>query len=239
LVKEADNFGGTPRGLHRFGTLWRKYANDENVHAVDTAMVDLRARVGEEIKLLNLLSKSVQEGSATEGTPELEALEQHTPLLRNSAVKVLECARDARTAAVTGMQKTSWREMLSEVTIVNAADWVEAKKQGKEQDVAAVDIFSSGGHKLRLVGLYFSAGWCGPCRRFTPALQKVYMISKADGEIASSDEEKQEKKVGWFGATTNSGGGVHVPFEVVFVSWDRDAAGKASYIEEQVRKWFE
>ncbi|KAJ0983793.1 hypothetical protein J5N97_002149 [Dioscorea zingiberensis] len=48
--------------------------------------------------------------------------------------------------------------------------------------------------KGKTVALYFSASWCGPCRRFTPKLVEVY------GELASKGEQ----------------------FEVVFVSGDED-----------------
>ena len=29
-------------------------------------------------------------------------------------------------------------------------------------------------HNARLIGLYFSAHWCGPCRQFTPMLAEMY-----------------------------------------------------------------
>jgi len=34
----------------------------------------------------------------------------------------------------------------------------------------------------KLVGLYFSAHWCGPCRQFTPILSKVYEEVRAAGK---------------------------------------------------------
>lgn len=34
----------------------------------------------------------------------------------------------------------------------------------------------------KLVGLYFSASWCGPCKRFTPLLQQIYEARKAKAD---------------------------------------------------------
>lgn len=55
----------------------------------------------------------------------------------------------------------------------------------------------------KLVALYFSAKWCGPCRRFTPLLIKYHSENKDDFEVVfvSSDrkvEQQQEymKKAG-------------------------------------------
>ena len=55
-----------------------------------------------------------------------------------------------------------------------------------------------------VIGLYFSAHWCGPCRGFTPLLSKVYSEVKAAGKA----------------------------FEIVFVSADRDEKSMASYFAE-------
>ena len=61
----------------------------------------------------------------------------------------------------------------------------------------------------RLVGLYFSAHWCGPCRSFTPLLRDVY------------EAWKQER--------SSSGGKFQNGLEIVFVSSDRDAASFTNY----------
>eukprot|EP00931_Biecheleriopsis_adriatica_P105532 TRINITY_DN80095_c0_g1_i1.p1 TRINITY_DN80095_c0_g1~~TRINITY_DN80095_c0_g1_i1.p1 ORF type:complete len:407 (+),score=76.55 TRINITY_DN80095_c0_g1_i1:39-1259(+) len=53
-----------------------------------------------------------------------------------------------------------------------------------------------------LVGLYFSAEWCPPCRKFTPLLAECYRELKAAGKH----------------------------FEVVFVSSDKDEASFAKYL---------
>ncbi|KAE8716546.1 putative nucleoredoxin 1-2 [Hibiscus syriacus] len=55
-----------------------------------------------------------------------------------------------------------------------------------------VKIDSLKGKKL---GLYFSASWCGPCRRFTPNLSEVYseLSRKGDFEVifVSADEDEE------------------------------------------------
>ncbi|MEM7394659.1 MAG: thioredoxin-like domain-containing protein, partial [Verrucomicrobiota bacterium] len=41
----------------------------------------------------------------------------------------------------------------------------------------------------KVIGIYFSASWCGPCRRFTPSLVKYREMYKDDFEVifVSSD----------------------------------------------------
>ncbi|OQR89646.1 nucleoredoxin [Thraustotheca clavata] len=56
-----------------------------------------------------------------------------------------------------------------------------------------------------VVGIYFSAHWCPPCRGFTPTLSETYL------EITGDD---------------------HKEFELVFVSSDRDEAGFDEYYSE-------
>ncbi|KAK7112736.1 uncharacterized protein [Littorina saxatilis] len=54
-----------------------------------------------------------------------------------------------------------------------------------------------------IVGLYFSAHWCPPCRGFTPVLAEVYKNIKQKGK----------------------------KFEVIFISSDRDQKSYAEYYE--------
>jgi nucleoredoxin len=56
----------------------------------------------------------------------------------------------------------------------------------------------------QLIGIYFSAHWCPPCRGFTPVLAEFYNKVNANGEV----------------------------FEVVFVSSDNDEKSFQSYLNE-------
>ncbi|XP_002738144.1 nucleoredoxin-like protein 2 [Saccoglossus kowalevskii] len=61
----------------------------------------------------------------------------------------------------------------------------------------------------KVVGLYFSASWCPPCKMFTPILADVY-------------SELKEK---------------NAPFEIVFISSDRSPQDMKQYMVEEHGDW--
>ena len=63
--------------------------------------------------------------------------------------------------------------------------------------------------KKKLIGLYFSAHWCGPCREFTPGLVAYY----------------------------NKNAPAHPEFEILFVSNDKTAAAMEGYMREVQMPW--
>ena len=63
--------------------------------------------------------------------------------------------------------------------------------------------------RKKLIGLYFSAHWCGPCRKFTPELVAYY------NRIAAA----------------------HPEFEIVFVSNDRTGAAMENYMRDMQMPW--
>lgn len=71
---------------------------------------------------------------------------------------------------------------------------------GKEGDVSIDELRGEG----KVIGLYFSAHWCPPCRGFTPALISTYNKVKAAGK----------------------------PLEMIFVSSDRDQKQFQEYFGE-------
>ncbi len=63
--------------------------------------------------------------------------------------------------------------------------------------------------KKKLIALYFSARWCGPCRKFTPQLVDYYNRVTA----------------------------AHPEFEIVFVSRDRSAPAMEAYMRDMQMPW--
>lgn len=63
--------------------------------------------------------------------------------------------------------------------------------------------------KKKLIGLYFSAHWCPPCRKFTPELVTFY----------------------------NKNIAAHPEFEILFVSADKSAAAMEGYMRDMQMPW--
>jgi nucleoredoxin len=63
--------------------------------------------------------------------------------------------------------------------------------------------------KKKLIGIYFSAYWCGPCRKFTPNLVSFY----------------------------NKNAAAHPEFEILFVSNDKSASMMESYMRDMRMPW--
>ncbi|CAJ0604481.1 unnamed protein product [Cylicocyclus nassatus] len=63
--------------------------------------------------------------------------------------------------------------------------------------------------KGKMVGLYFSASWCPPCRAFTPKLKRFYEAIKE----------------------------THPDFEIVLVSRDKEADELFEYYDEHMGDW--
>lgn len=62
----------------------------------------------------------------------------------------------------------------------------------------------------KIVGIYFSAGWCPPCQQFTPLLCTLY-----DELIARKSN-----------------------FEVVFLSFDKNETDMETYFRQNHRNWY-
>lgn len=82
---------------------------------------------------------------------------------------------------------------------------VEKSVDESSTDVHRLNKISSQLLENKVIGLYFSAHWCPPCRRFTPKLAQFYESNKSKFE--------------------NS-------FEIVFISFDEDEDGFNEYFKE-------
>jgi thiol-disulfide isomerase/thioredoxin len=71
---------------------------------------------------------------------------------------------------------------------------------GNPSQASAVELLGSS----KVIGVYFSAHWCGPCRQFTPILAQMYNAAKKEA----------------------------LPFEIVFCSADHDNGEFLSYYKE-------
>ena len=73
-----------------------------------------------------------------------------------------------------------------------------------------LSAYADGGfEKKRLIGLYFSAHWCPPCRKFTPELVAFY------NRVAAA----------------------HPEFEILFVSSDKTSGDMQTYMRETQMPW--
>ena len=87
-----------------------------------------------------------------------------------------------------------------------AENWLE-KRFGKELVNAKGEKVATATLKGKTVGIYFSAHWCPPCRKFTPQL------------VAFRDTVAKQN------------------FEIVFVSFDKDKEAMAGYMKETKMGW--
>jgi nucleoredoxin len=74
---------------------------------------------------------------------------------------------------------------------------------GKIEEVTVQQTLREADKKKALIGVYFSAHWCPPCRAFTPRLVETYKHLKAAGK----------------------------PFEIIFASSDRDEKSFLEYFK--------
>lgn len=89
-----------------------------------------------------------------------------------------------------------------------AAPWFAAKFPAKLVNAKGKTVATASALNGKMVAVYFSASWCGPCRGFTPELVKFYnSVSKKSN------------------------------LELVFVSSDQDASSMRKYMKDYKMPW--
>jgi nucleoredoxin len=76
-----------------------------------------------------------------------------------------------------------------------------------------------------IIGLYFSASWCGPCKAFTPQLAGTYLKLLPSAGVTGVLSNL-------VGSVTGRGSSTAPRFQVIFVSLDRDEEQFSEYFKE-------
>jgi nucleoredoxin len=143
------------------------------------------------------------------------------PAAEAAAVKAETAAKEQRRAAQLEESRklnTLYQARLAQTR--NAAPPNAAASAGNIASMVKGDLVSSRNgvlhpyldaefEKKKLIGLYFSARWCGPCRKFTPNLVAYY----------------------------NKNAATHPEFEIVFVSNDKSAPAMEGYMRDDQMPW--
>ena len=163
----------------------------------------------------------VQAGASAALIAKLKSGAFAVPAADLAAVKAETAAREQRRAAA--LEESRKLDTLYQARLAQTRDAAAANTGGQTNSIASMvkgDLVSSRNGVLRpyldaefekkkLIGLYFSASWCGPCRKFTPNLVAYY----------------------------NKNAAAHPEFEIVFVSNDKSAPAMERYMRDDQMPW--
>eukprot|EP00966_Prymnesium_polylepis_P211516 4897957-Prymnesium_polylepis.1 len=150
LGQAAQYLEEQPPAFARYGSVWRKYASTEQL----TTFAHAREAVASSLAAAK---------AAGRPTPELAmAVQQTEAVIEDICIGAqqkaaerpwAELMRGARLAPIGGGGSSSWF----------------GSRQKPSAEVAAEEALQG-----KLVALYFTASWCGPCRAFSPRLVELY-----------------------------------------------------------------
>ena len=157
-----------PHALQRVSRAWRKHADRGALDALHAAQFGLREAV-------------VHAAQARSARPEADLKDSVLGTLASTLAAAERAVGEARSSAVRAAESVPWGVALRGVMLERA--------DGRDDDATPLAALNG-----KVVGLYYTASWCGPCHQFSPALVQLHARAKAAGR----------------------------PFEVVQVPWDED-----------------
>ena len=120
-------------------------------------------------------------------------------VLARAALDAEAAVRSVRASAVENAAAVPWHKLMGSTRLERA-----------DGDTSVPGVDAIEGLRGKVVGLYFTASWCGPCHRFSPLLVRLYEQLKGGG----------------------AGG-----FEVVLVGWDDVEAERKTYARNAQMPW--
>lgn len=182
--RAAHVLADPPTALRRFGDTWRRHVSDE----LCTELKQRRAA----------LQAALDAFSKTSGD---DLRDGEVETLWRAIAEAEGTIRVIRAHAAEHAARISWLTLMRDKALVPLLDGA-----GSARRVAASEL------QGKIVALYFTAGWCGPCHGFTPRLAQAFQ------QFRSAE-------------------GAHKQFEVVQVSWDHDEAGFGRYVRQARPPW--
>jgi thiol-disulfide isomerase/thioredoxin len=176
-----------PSAFARCRSAWRKYLDKESALDLERSQFGLRDAV---------LAASKQRAAVGEADLDDAVLGALASTLQG-AERAMAAARQC---AVRAAAAVPWGAALQGAKLERA--------DGAPTAAAAAAADATALHG-KVVALYFTASWCGPCHRFTPMLVELHAAARARG----------------------------APFEVLLVGWDEDPEARRAYARSHRMEW--
>src|SRR5437588_2717438 len=216
LVVFAVQAGQLPLTVSEIGLMLRSgYSSNSLMHelstrhfadTVDQAKETTLVKAGASAELITALKSGVYSLSAEKTA----AIQEQLAAEAQHRAEQAEAARKSDTA----YQAEILRRRTAKPTSINAGSTAAVSEFLKGDLVqlhngAVAHADETALTNKKLIAFYFSAEWCGPCRKFTPQLVEYYKRVAPD----------------------------HPEFEVVFYSRDRSLFAMEKYMQEQNMPW--